>query len=76
MVLQALHEKIVATLSVIGQFAPLPTQAALANFMNEGHFSSRLRRDVASSRALLQLMKNHSESDGQVRTVLLSIAIL
>ena len=34
----------VSALSVTGQFAPLLTQAALADFMNEGHFTRHLRR--------------------------------
>ncbi len=39
-----LHESIATALSVTGQFAPLLTQAALADFMNEGHFTRHLRR--------------------------------
>ena len=35
---------IAAVLSVTGQFAPLLTQAALADFINEGHFTRHLRR--------------------------------
>jgi GntR family transcriptional regulator/MocR family aminotransferase len=35
---------ITSALSVTGQFAPLLTQAALADFMNEGHFTRHLRR--------------------------------
>jgi GntR family transcriptional regulator/MocR family aminotransferase len=35
---------IAAALSATGQFAPLLTQAALADFMNEGHFTRHLRR--------------------------------
>ena len=41
---EVLREGIVAALSVTGQFAPLLTQAALADFMNEGHFTRHLRR--------------------------------
>jgi len=33
-----------AVLSATGQFAPLLTQAALADFMNDGHFTRHLRR--------------------------------
>jgi GntR family transcriptional regulator/MocR family aminotransferase len=40
----AIREGIVSALSVTGQFAPLLTQAALADFMNEGHFTRHLRR--------------------------------
>ncbi len=40
----AVREGIVSALSVTGQFAPLLTQAALADFMNEGHFTRHLRR--------------------------------
>ena len=39
-----LRDGITAALSVTGQFAPLVTQAALADFMNEGHFTRHLRR--------------------------------
>lgn len=35
---------IVSALSATGQFAPLVTQAALADFMNEGHMARHLRR--------------------------------
>jgi GntR family transcriptional regulator / MocR family aminotransferase len=41
---EILREGISAALSVTGQFAPLLTQAALADFMNEGHFTRHLRR--------------------------------
>lgn len=41
---KAIGERIGAALSVSGQFAPLLTQAALADFMNEGHFTRHLRR--------------------------------
>ncbi len=41
---EILRENISAALSVTGQFAPLLTQAALADFMNEGHFTRHLRR--------------------------------
>jgi GntR family transcriptional regulator/MocR family aminotransferase len=40
----AIRDRITAALSVTGQFAPLLTQAALADFMNEGHFTRHLRR--------------------------------
>ena len=40
----AIREGMVSALSVTGQFAPLLTQAALADFMNEGHFTRHLRR--------------------------------
>ena len=40
----AIREGMVSALSVTGQFAPLVTQAALADFMNEGHFTRHLRR--------------------------------
>lgn len=39
-----ISEGIVAALSTTGQHAPLLTQAALADFMNEGHFARHLRR--------------------------------
>ena len=41
---EPIRDTIVAALSVTGQFAPLLTQAALADFMNEGHFTRHLRR--------------------------------
>ena len=41
---KAIDHTIVSALSVSGQFAPLLTQAALADFMNEGHFTRHLRR--------------------------------
>jgi GntR family transcriptional regulator/MocR family aminotransferase len=41
---KAIDPTIVSALSVTGQFAPLLTQAALADFMNEGHFTRHLRR--------------------------------
>ena len=41
---EALREDITSALSVTGQFAPLVTQAALADFINEGHFARHLRR--------------------------------
>lgn len=37
-------EGIVSALSATGQFAPLVTQAALADFINEGHMARHLRR--------------------------------
>src|SRR3954469_13789796 len=40
----AIRDRITAALSATGQFAPLLTQAALADFMNEGHFTRHLRR--------------------------------
>jgi GntR family transcriptional regulator/MocR family aminotransferase len=40
---EALREGIISALSVTGQFAPLVTQAALADFINEGHFARHLR---------------------------------
>jgi GntR family transcriptional regulator/MocR family aminotransferase len=39
-----LQERFVAALSSTGQFAPLITQAALADFINEGHLTRHLRR--------------------------------
>ncbi len=39
-----LSKVIVPALSATGQFAPLLTQAALADFMNEGHLTRHLRR--------------------------------
>ncbi|WP_457153877.1 rhizopine catabolism transcriptional regulator MocR [Mesorhizobium sp. P5_C1] len=41
---KAIDHTIVSALSVTGQFAPLLAQAALADFMNEGHFTRHLRR--------------------------------
>lgn len=38
------RESITAALSTTGQFAPLITQAALADFINEGHLTRHLRR--------------------------------
>ena len=40
----ALRESFTAALSTTGQFAPLITQAALADFINEGHLAHHLRR--------------------------------
>jgi GntR family transcriptional regulator/MocR family aminotransferase len=40
----AARENFAAALSSTGQFAPLITQAALADFINEGHLSRHLRR--------------------------------
>ncbi len=40
---EPIRDSIVSGLSVTGQFAPLLTQAALADFMNEGHFTRHLR---------------------------------
>ena len=40
----AIGDGIVPALSATGQFAPLLTQAALADFMNEGHLTRHLRR--------------------------------
>ena len=40
----ALRDNFSAALSATGQFAPLITQAALADFINEGHLSRHLRR--------------------------------
>jgi len=37
-------DRIEAVLAATGQFAPLVTQAALADFMNEGHLTRHLRR--------------------------------
>jgi GntR family transcriptional regulator/MocR family aminotransferase len=39
-----IREAVVAALSSTGQFAPLITQAALADFINEGHLTRHLRR--------------------------------
>ena len=41
---EAIREAAVPALSVTGQFAPLLTQAALADFINEGHLTRHLRR--------------------------------
>jgi hypothetical protein len=41
---EPIRDSIVAALSVTGKFAPLLVQAALADFMNEGHFTRHLRR--------------------------------
>ena len=41
---ELIRDSIDSALSVTGQFAPLLTQAALADFMNEGHFTRHLRR--------------------------------
>ena len=41
---EPIRDTIISALSVTGQFAPLLTQAALADFMNEGHFTRHLRR--------------------------------
>lgn len=39
-----IRDRVTAALSATGQFAPLITQAALADFMNEGHLARHLRR--------------------------------
>ena len=39
---EAFREGLVSALSVTGQFPPLLTQAALADFINEGHFARHL----------------------------------
>jgi GntR family transcriptional regulator/MocR family aminotransferase len=41
---ETFREGLVSALSVTGQFPPLLTQAALADFINEGHFARHLRR--------------------------------
>jgi GntR family transcriptional regulator/MocR family aminotransferase len=41
---EAMRIGIVSALSATGQFAPLLTQAALADFINEGHLTRHLRR--------------------------------
>ena len=41
---EAFREGLVSALSVTGQFPLLLTQAALADFINEGHFARHLRR--------------------------------
>ncbi len=41
---EAFREGLISALSVTGQFPPLLTQAALADFINEGHFARHLRR--------------------------------
>ena len=41
---EILRENIIGALSATGQFAPLVTQAALADFMNEGYLAKHLRR--------------------------------
>lgn len=38
------RDRLTAALSATGQFAPLITQAALADFINEGHLTKHLRR--------------------------------
>jgi GntR family transcriptional regulator/MocR family aminotransferase len=40
----ALRDRFIAALSTTGQFAPLITQAALADFISEGHLARHLRR--------------------------------
>ncbi len=39
-----IRDRVTAALSATGQFAPLITQAALADFINEGHLARHLRR--------------------------------
>ena len=39
-----IRDRVMSALSATGQFAPLITQAALADFMNEGHLARHLRR--------------------------------
>jgi len=39
-----IRDRVMAALSATGQFAPLITQAALADFINEGHLGRHLRR--------------------------------
>jgi GntR family transcriptional regulator/MocR family aminotransferase len=41
---ETFREGLISALSVTGQFPPLLTQAALADFINEGHFARHLRR--------------------------------
>ena len=41
---EAIRQAVVPALSVTGQFAPLLTQAALADFINDGHLTRHLRR--------------------------------
>jgi len=41
---QDMRERLTAALSTTGQFAPLITQAALADFITEGHLTRHLRR--------------------------------
>ena len=39
-----IRDRVITALSATGQFAPLITQAALADFINEGHLARHLRR--------------------------------
>jgi GntR family transcriptional regulator / MocR family aminotransferase len=39
-----IRDRVMSALNATGQFAPLITQAALADFMNEGHLARHLRR--------------------------------
>ncbi|MBI2718393.1 MAG: PLP-dependent aminotransferase family protein [Rhizobiales bacterium] len=41
---EAIRDGLAAALSTTGQFAPLLTQAALADFINDGHLTRHLRR--------------------------------
>lgn len=54
---EPIRHSIVSGLSVTGQFAPLLTQAALADFINEGHFTRHLRstRRLYAERRLIFL---------------------
>lgn len=58
----AVSAGIAAALSATGHFAPLLTQAALADFMNEGHFSRHLRRMRRLYAARRQMFLDHFET--------------
>ena len=59
----ALEPGIAQAISITGQFAPLLLQAALADFINEGHMTRHLRRMrriyAARRKAFCQLVEDH-----------------
>ena len=59
---EALRADVTAALSATGQFAPLITQAALADFINEGHLTRHLRRMRRLYAARRQLFMDLAES--------------
>ena len=67
---EPIRDSIVSGLSVTGQFAPLLTQAALADFMNEGHFTRHLRSmRTALCGASTDLSRSRRPLSGQVDAI-------
>jgi GntR family transcriptional regulator/MocR family aminotransferase len=52
-----------SVLSITGQFAPLLLQAALADFIDEGHMSMHLKRMRKIYAARRQVFRKHAQSD-------------